>query len=77
MLYPPLGRRWIMAEMDGKDIEWMKNQIKDIGHDTDEILEDTHMNDGIDYGAIAMRSSTKCAEMMRNTPVYPMHAERP
>ena len=41
-----------MAEMDGKDIEWMKNQIKDIGHDTDEILEDTHMNDGIDYGAI-------------------------
>lgn len=33
-----------MAEMDGKDIEWMKNQISDIGHDTDEILEDTHMN---------------------------------
>lgn len=28
-----------MAEMDGKDIEWMKDQISDIGHDTDEILE--------------------------------------
>ena len=77
MLYPPLGRRWIMAEMDGKDIEWMKNQIKDIGHDTDDILEDTHMNDGIDYGAIVMRSSMRSVVRMRNTPVYPMHAERP
>ena len=45
-----------MAEMDGKDIEWMKDQISDISHDTDEILEDTHMNDGIDYGA-RMRTS--------------------
>lgn len=48
-----------MAEMDGKDIEWMKNQISDIGHDTDEILEDTHMNDGIDYGAIASMLNNK------------------
>ena len=47
-----------MADIE-KDIEWMKEQISDIGQDTDRIMEGTHMTENIDYGAIASMLNNK------------------